>query len=132
MKIALIISSILFFLSCNKQIYMDCEANSYYISPYKADNGFSSTQREVFTVFSEDDFNVLFEGGEMSCKEVLSKYFYCNICFNNDLNRLVTYSGKMIELEPLKNPNLLTKNIINTISKMQYGSEEYENYINTQ
>ena len=97
-----------------------------------ADNRFSNNQREIITIFSEEDFNILFEGGEMSCKDILSKYFYCNICFNNDVNRLVTYSGKIIELKAFENPYLLTKKIINTISKMQYGSEEYENYINTQ
>ena len=111
---------------------MDCKKENYYPSAYIADNGFSNNQREIVTVFSENDFNVLFEGSEMSCKDILSKYFYCNICFNNDVNLLVTYSGKIIELKSFENPYLLTKKIINTISKMQYGSEEYENYINTQ
>ena len=126
---------ICFFLcfSCTSQFTIECDLNNYFISPNKNHNtGFLKNQREIATTFSEKELEVLFNQTDISCKNVLANFFYCNICFNSDHNYLISYSGEKFDLDSSSNPNTFTNNIISLISSMQMGSEEYEYFLSSQ
>ena len=126
---------ICFFLcfSCSSQFTTECDLNNYFISPNKNNNtGFLNNQREIATTFSEKELEVLFNQTNISCKNVLANFFYCNICFNSDRNYLISYSGEKFDLDSSFNPNTFTNNIISLISSMQIGSGEYEYFLSSQ
>ncbi len=126
---------ICFFLcfSCTSQFTIECDLNNYFISPNKNNNtGFLKNQREIATTFSEKELEVLFNQTDLSCKNVLANFFYCNICFNSDRNYLISYSGEKFDLNSSSNPNTFTNNIISLISSMQMGSEEYDYFLSSQ
>tara|TARA_Y100000766_G_scaffold274361_1_gene276276 strand:- start:376 stop:786 length:411 start_codon:yes stop_codon:yes gene_type:complete len=91
---------------------------------------FKKEHREVITSFSEQEMDSLFYETNMSCKDVLANFFYCNICFNNDANYLLSYNGKIFYLDSVEDPKVFTKNIVSLISSMKVGAEEYENFLN--
>ena len=125
---------ICFFLcfSCTSQFTIECDLNIYFISPNKNHNtGFLKNQREIATTFSEKELEVLFNQTDISCKNVLANFFYCNICFNSDRNYLISYSGEKFDLDSSSNPNTFTNNIISLISSMQMGSEEYDYFLSS-
>ena len=126
--ILLLILPLLF--ACKQEFFVNCNTENYFISPNKNLNtGFLNQQREVVTMFSEKELESSFNETNISCKDVLSNFFYCNICFNNDANYLISYSGKRFDLDTVDDPNTFTNNLIDLISSMQMGSEEYDYFL---
>tara|TARA_B100000530_G_scaffold37096_1_gene21421 strand:- start:1680 stop:2108 length:429 start_codon:yes stop_codon:yes gene_type:complete len=118
-------------ISCGHQFIIDCNENNYFVSPNKnLESGFKNQQREIITTFSEKELDSLFGETGISCKNILANFFYCNICFNNEANSLVSYNGSRLNLDDTKDPNEFTTNIIDLISSMQIGSEEYSCFLN--
>ena len=116
--------------SCSKDLLMNCNSNNYFTSSFhNMDNGFSNSQREVSTKLSEEDLDSMFSDSGLSCKEVLSQYFYCNICFNNNEEYIISYSGRKINLNSSENAIEFTNNLLSIIANMQFGSLEYDNFI---
>ena len=116
--------------SCSKDLLMNCNSNNYFTSSFhNMDNGFSNSQREVSTKLSEEDLDTIFSDSGLSCKEVLSKYFFCNICFNNNEEYIISYSGRKINLSSSENAIEFTNNLLSIIANMQFGSLEYDNFI---
>ena len=117
--------------SCNSQFAIKCDANNYFMAPNENRNtSFKKDHREVITSFSEQEMDSLFYETNMSCKDVLVNFFYCNICFNNDANYLLSYNRKIFDLDSVEDPKVFTKNIVSLISSMKVGAEEYENFLN--
>ena len=124
---------LLLILSCNRAFIVDCDTNNYFISKYKNDDsGFKNNQREIVTTLSENELDLTFNEMKMSCKDVLAKFFYCNICFNNQTNYLVSYNGSKFDLSKIEDPQIFTNNVINLISSMQMGAEEYAAFLKVQ
>ena len=116
--------------SCNSQFAVNCDTNNYYMTPSENRNtGFKNQYREVITSFSEQEMDSLFYETSISCKDILANFFYCNICFNNEANYLISYNRQIFDLDSFEDPKLFTENIINLISSMQIGSEEYEDFL---
>ena len=129
--LTLLITSLLF--GCSQELLTNCNAKNYFKSHSKNLNtGFKNQQREVFTSFSEKELESFFNETSIRYKDILSEFFYCNICFNNDINYLVSYSGKRFDLVKTKDPNIFIHNLMNLISTMQMGAEEYEYFLNSQ
>ena len=119
-------------ISCGHQFIIDCNENNYFVSPNKnLESGFKNQQREIITTFSETELNSLFSNTGISCKNILANFFYCNICFNNEANFLISYSGRRFNLDVTKDPNEFTNNIIELISSMQMGADEYSCFLNS-
>ena len=122
---------ILISLGCYKQVLMSCDSVNYIKSNnYHNDNGFKNSQREIFTTLSKDDLNTVFNKDGLSCSDVLLNFFFSNICFNNNSNYIISYSGRKIQLDTFNDPVLFTNNIISIISRMEFGSLEYQDFIN--
>ena len=117
---------------CGHQFVVDCDDRNYFVSPNKnLESGFKNQQREIITTFSEKELNSLFGKTGVSCKNILADFFYCNICFNNETNYLISYNGGRFNLDNLQDPIEFTNNIIALISSMQVGSDEYSYFVNT-
>ena len=120
-------------ISCGHQFIIDCNENNYFVSPNKnLESGFKNQQREIITTFSEKELDSLFGETGISCKNILANFFYCNICFNNNANYLISYNGSPFNLGNMKNPGEFTNSIIALISSMQIGSKEYSDFLNSQ
>ena len=92
----------------------------------KVYNGFRNSKREIGTHFSEKDFKLLYTNSKLSCLDVLEKYFHCSVCFNIDLEYIISYSGRKINLERTDCVIEFTDQILKIISGMYVGSLEYE------
>ena len=120
-------------VSCGHQFIIDCNENNYFVSPNKnLESGFKNQQREIITTFSEKELNSLFGKTGISCKNILANFFYCNICFNNNANYLISYNGSPFNLGNVKSPGEFTNSIIKLISSMPIGSKEYSDFLNSQ
>lgn len=127
----LLVFFLLLSLGCNKQFLMHCDSVNYIKSNnYNHENGFKNSQREIVTTFSKQDLSRVFNKAGLSCSDVLLNYFYSNICFNNESNYIISYSGRKILLEIESDPVVFTSNIISIIGQMQMGSQEYQDFIN--
>ena len=127
-----IIIFLLLYWGCSHQFVVDCDDSNYFVSPNKnLESGFKNQQREIITTFSKKDLESLFGGTDLSCKDILSNFFYCNICFNNEANYLISYNGAQFNLDNMRDPNEFTNNIIALISSMQIGAEEYSFFLNS-
>ncbi|MGY8932440.1 MAG: hypothetical protein ACKVH2_06985 [Flavobacteriales bacterium] len=62
----------------------------------------------------------------LSCLDVLEKYFHCSIFFNRDLEYVISYSGRKINLERTDCVIEFTNQILKIIGGMYVGSLEYE------
>ena len=118
------------YLSCSKNLIMNCSRHSYFSSDYHRENtSFLKTQRDLFTTFSEEQMDEVFTSTGLSCKEVLSRYFYCNICFNQSADFLIAYNGKNYELKAFNSAFEYTDSLIRFLTQMQMGREEYDIYL---
>ena len=122
------------FSSCTKELVMNqCDASKYYSSSKKSsESTFKNNQREIFTVYSLADFQTLYRDTDLSCLDVLSNHFYCNLCFENSSNRLISYSGKRIDYSSDLPLMELMDAVLGEISQMDLGSDEYESFIDGQ
>ncbi|MAQ69677.1 MAG: hypothetical protein CMD23_01105 [Flavobacteriales bacterium] len=123
---------LLLFWGCSHQFIVDCNDNNYFVSSnINTESSFENQQREVITTFSEKELNSLFGDTGVSCKNILADFFYCNICFNNEADFLISYSGRRFNLDVTKDPNEFTNNIIELICSMQMGADEYSYFLNS-
>ena len=89
-------------------------------------NGFRNSKREIATHFAEKDFKLLYADSKLSCIDVLEKYFHCSICFKRDLEYIISYSGRKINLERTDCVIEFTNQILKIIGGMYVGSLEHE------
>ena len=123
---------LLLWWGCSQQFVVDCDDSNYFVSPNKnPEAGFKNQQREIITTFSEKELSSLFGDTGVSCKNILADFFYCNICFNNEDNYLISYNGGLFNLDDIKDPVEFTNSIITLISSMKIGSDEYSYFLNT-
>lgn len=125
---------ILLFSSCTKEIVMNqCDVSKYYSSSkHSIESTFKNNQREIFTIFSLTDFQQSYRDTNMSCLDVLSNHFYCNLCFENTSNHLISYGGKRIDFCSELNLMEFVDAVLSEISQMDLGSNEYESFIGAQ
>ena len=123
---------LLLWWGCGQQFVVDCDDSNYFVSPNKnPESGFKNQQREIITTFSEKELSSLFHDTGVSCKNILADFFYCNICFNNEANYLISYNERLFNLDDIKDPVEFTNSIITLISSMKIGLDEYSYFLNT-
>ena len=126
------IKTILVFYGCSNKVIVNCTNNNYMsknnINP---ENNYEN-RRELKTTFSRSDFNLSHERFGLSCSELLSDYFYCNICFDSYENSLTSYDGRKYSFKKIISPIEITNECLNLISTMSMGSNEYSKFLKTQ
>ena len=126
------ILTMLVFYGCSNKVLVNCTNNNYMsknnINP---ENNYEN-RRELKTTFSKSDFDLFHEKFGLSCSELLSDYFYCNICFDSHENSLTSYDGRKYILKKNISPVEITNECLNLISTMSMGSNEYSKFLKTQ
>jgi hypothetical protein len=126
------ISTMLVFHGCSNKVLVNCTNNNYMsknnINP---ENNYEN-RRELKTTFSRSDFNLSHKQFGLSCSELLSDYFYCNICFDSYENSLTSYDGRKYSFKKIISPIEITNECLNLISNMSMGSNEYSKFLKTQ
>jgi len=101
------------------------------IKSVKPDSGQILVNNYDVSKLSENDFDIILSDYNLSCKDILANYFYCNFCFNSGESFIISYDGRKIILEDSTEAIEFTKNVLSIISNMQMGSEEYDEFIST-
>ncbi len=132
-SISIIFISIMFvFHGCSNKVLVNCTNNNYMsknnINP---ENNYEN-RRELKTTLSRSDFDLSHEQFGLSCSELLSDYFYCNICFDSYENSLTSYDGRKYSFKKIISPIEITNECLNLISNMSMGSNEYSKFLKTQ
>ena len=126
------ILTMLVFYGCSNKVLVNCTDNNYMsknnINP---ENNYEN-RRELKTTFSKYDFDLYHEKFGLSCSELLSDYFYCNICFNSNENSLTSYDGRTFNFKKKMSSIEITNECLNLISGMTMGSNEYSEFLKTQ
>ena len=126
------ISTMLVFHGCSNKVLVNCTNNNYMsknnINP---ENNYEN-RRELKTTFSRSDFDLSHKQFGLSCSELLSNYFYCNICFDSYENSLTSYDGRKYSFKKIISPIEITNECLNLISNMSMGSNEYSKFLKTQ
>ena len=122
----------LVFHGCSNKVLVSCTNNNYMsknnINP---ENNYEN-RREIKTTFSRSDFDLSHKQFGLSCSELLSDYFYCNICFDSYENSLTSYDGRKYSFKKIISPIEITNECLNLISNMSMGSNEYSKFLKTQ
>ena len=129
MKIITYFLFFLLFTGCAKKLYLNCDSENLFKTKSVNKNKYKYNQRTIHTKFSKEIFDEISNKNGVYYKEILAKYFYCNICYNSEENYIITYNGKVIKLGKISDPSMLAEKIISRLSKMELGAKEYENYI---
>ena len=126
------ILTMLVFYGCSNKVLVNCTNNNYMsknnINP---ENNYEN-RRELKTTFSKSDFDLYHEKFGLSCSELLSDYFYCNICFDSHENSLTSYDGRKYSFKKNISSIEITNECLNLISTMSMGSNEYSKFLKTQ
>ena len=122
----------LVFHGCFNKVLVSCTNNNYMsknnINP---ENNYEN-RRELKTTFSKSDFDLSHEKFGLTYSELLSDYFYCNICFDSYENSLTSYDGRKYSFKKIISPIEITNECLNLISNMSMGSNEYSKFLKTQ
>ena len=117
-------------LGCTEKEPLECYGKNFLQSNYiNPNNSFENNQRTLFTTFKTSDFETPFEKSNMTCGEVLTNHFYCNICTNNQQNELKSYNNRIYKINICNDVNEFTNNVLSLIKSMTLGAEEYESFL---
>ena len=120
---------VLLFLSCYNKDLVSCINNNYMSKKNINPKNNYENRREIKTIFSRSDFNLYHEKLGISCLELLSDHFYCNICFDSEENSLTSYDGRKYIFEKKFSPIEITDKCLDLISSMSMGSNEYSEFL---
>lgn len=122
----------LVFHGCSNKVLVNCTNNNYMSkNNINTENNYEN-RREIKTTFSRSDFDLSHKQFGLSCSELLSDYFYCNICFDSYENSLTSYDGRKYSFKKIISPIEITNECLNLISNMSMGSNEYSKFLKTQ
>ena len=81
-------------------------------------------QRNMKTLYTLRDWDQQYLDTKYSCKEIITQFFYCNICCKSENNEIITYSGRSFEFENSSSVIELTTAVIDLLGTMSIGSME--------
>ena len=120
---------VLFFHSCYNKDLVSCINNNNMSKQNINPKNNYENRREIKTIFSRSDFNISHEKFGISCLELLSDHFYCNICFDSHENSLTSYDGRKFSFKKSISPAEITNKSLRLISSMSMGSNEYSEFL---
>ena len=126
------ILTILVFYGCSNQVAVNCTNKNYMSNNNVNPENNYENRRELKTTLSKSDFNILYEKYGLSCSELLSNHFYCNICFDSNENSLTSYDGRKFSFKQKISSIEITNECLNLISTMSMGSSEYSTFLEAQ
>ena len=98
---------------------------------YNSSNGLKDSQRNVISMHNKKQWNQQYLNTKFNCKEVLTKFFYCNICCNSNKNQITAYNGKKYSFESTLTTEQFISKLIDLIGNMSLGVKENNNFKNS-
>lgn len=98
---------------------------------YNSSNGLKDSQRNVISMHNKKQWNQQYLNTQFNCKEVLTKFFYCNICCNSNKNQITAYNGKKYSFERTLTTEQFISKLIDLIGNMSLGVKENNNFKNS-
>ena len=98
---------------------------------YNSSNGLKDSQRNVISMHNKKQWNQQYLNTQFNCKEVLTKFFYCNICCNSNKNQITAYNGKKYSFESTLTTEQFISKLIDLIGNMSLGVKENNNFKNS-
>ena len=113
------------FFSCSKSQSMPCSDSNYIRSSFfNNTNGMDNSQRSITCIYSKEDWDQQYLDSKYSCREIITQFFFCNICCNSDHNKIIAYNGKRYAFENSLSINKFTSEIVGLLGDMSIGSDE--------
>ena len=113
------------FFSCSKSQSLNCSIENYIQSShYNFSNGMKNQQRNMKTLYTLKDWDQQYLDTKYSCKDIITQFFFCNICCNSKQNEIITYSGRSFEFKNSSSVIDLTTAVIDLLGTMSIGSLE--------
>ena len=81
-------------------------------------------QRNMKSIYTLKDWDQQYLDTKYSCKEIITQFFYCNICCNSKQNEIIAYSGRSFEFENSSSVTEFTTAVIDLLGTMSIGSLE--------
>ena len=98
---------------------------------YNSSNGLKDSQRNVISMHNKKQWNQQYLNTQFNCKEVLTKFFYSNICCNSNKNQITAYNGKKYSFESTLTTEQFISKLIDLIGNMSLGVKENNNFKNS-
>ena len=115
------------FFSCSKSQSLNCSVENYIQSShFNSSNGMKNQQRNMKSIYTLKDWDQQYLDTKYSCKEIITQFFYCNICCNSKQNEIIAYSGRSFEFENSSSVTELTTAVIDLLGTMSIGSLEIQ------
>ena len=113
------------FFSCSKSQSLNCSVENYIQSSYyNFSNGMKSQQRNMKSIYKLKDWDQPYLDTKYSCKDIITQFFFCNICCNSKQNEIIAYSGRSFKFENSSSVIELTTAVIDLLGTMSIGSLE--------
>ncbi|MBD01331.1 MAG: hypothetical protein CL841_08435 [Crocinitomicaceae bacterium] len=113
------------FFSCSKSQSLNCSIENYIQSShYNFSNGMKNQQRNMKTLYTLKDWDQQYLDTKYSCKDIITQFFFCNICCNSKQNEIITYSGRSFEFKNSSSVIDLTTAVIDLLGTMSIGNLE--------
>jgi hypothetical protein len=80
------------------------------------------------TTCSKEDFMTLPIRHNLTCTQILVDHFFCDICFDEKENSLISYDGTKFYFENIL-PSEITNECLALISNMRMGSFEHSEFL---
>ena len=113
------------FFSCSKSQSLNCSVENYIQSShFNSSNGMKNQQRNMKSIYTLKDWDQQYFDTKYSCKEIITQFFYCNICCSSKQNEIIAYSGRSFEFENSSSVTELTTAVIDLLGTMSIGSLE--------
>ena len=91
---------------------------------YNSSNGLKNSQRNVISMHNKKQWNQQYLNTQFNCKEVLTEFFYCNICCNSNKNQITAYNGKKYSFESSLTIDQFVADLTDLIGSMSVGKNE--------
>ena len=87
-----------------------------------------NNRRQIMTTCSKEDFMTLPIRYNLTCTQILVDHFFCDICFDEKENSLISYDGTKFYFENIL-PSEITNECLALISNMRMGSLEHSEFL---
>ena len=114
-----------FLISNYKSQKMNCIERNFISSKfYNSSNGMKNSQRNVISMHTKKQWNQQYLNTQFNYKEVLTKFYYCNICCNSNKNQITAYNGKKYRFESSLTIDQFVADLTDLIGSMSVGKNE--------
>ena len=109
--------------------YGQNSSNVFRAQRFKNDLNFQKPYRILKTTFKNlDEFQSYYPGTEITLEKLLRFHLYTEIHINQEENKLISMDQTEFQLKKVNSAEAITKEIVELISNMYFGSNEMKEF----